>query len=113
MAFLGQTFNPNTVEPSQSMEPVPAGDYKLALTDSEPVETKNRDGKYLKCEYVVLEGPSKGRKIFQNLNLWNKNVTASEIAWRQLGDLCRACGISRDIKDSTELHNIPFMASLS
>ena len=48
MAFLGQTFNPNTVEPSQSMEPVPAGDYKLALTDSEPVETKNRDGKYLK-----------------------------------------------------------------
>ena len=110
MAFLGQSFNPNQVEPTQSNEPFAAGDYKLVLVASEILETKNRDGKYLKCEFTVLEGASKGRKVWQNFNLWNKNVVAKEIAFRQLGDLCRACGYYRDLQDSSALHNIPFMA---
>jgi len=113
MAFLGAKFNPNQVEPSQSLEPVPAGEYKLALSQSEIVETKNRDGKYLKCEFVILEGAHKGRKVWANFNCWNKNQVAVEIAWRQLGDLCRACGFYRDLEDSSALHNIPFAAKLS
>ena len=113
MADLGVMFDPNSVEPSGSMEPVPNGDYKLALTESDTQPTKNNDGKFLKCTFTVLEGEFKGRKIWTNFNFWNKNPQAVEIAWRQFGDLCRACGIYRAVKDSVELHDIPFMATVN
>lgn len=113
MAFLGRKFNENTVEPSTSREPIPAGEYLMATESSEVADTSKNDGsKMLKFTFSVLDGQFKGRKVFVNLNLWNKNKVASEIGWRELGDLCRACGYYRDLEDTSALNGLPFRAKI-
>lgn len=112
MADLGVMFDANTVEPMQSLEPVPAGDYTLIVDSSERVSTKAGDGELLKTSLTIVDGEYKGRKIFFNFNLWNKNQTAKEIAWRQFSGLCRACGKYQPVGDSAALHDIPFRAKV-
>ena len=40
-------FDANQVEPSQSMDPIPAAWYKAVITDSEEKPTKAQTGSYL------------------------------------------------------------------
>lgn len=106
-------FDASTVvEQDNSFAVLPAGDYQVIVDSSEFRDTKKGDGKYLHLELSVLDGAGKGRKIFDNLNLDNPNPTAVEIAQRQLAGLVRACG-KVQIKDSSELHNIPVMANIA
>jgi hypothetical protein len=95
-----------------SFAPIPAGQYPVIVDSSEFRDTKAGDGRYLHLELSIVDGPSKGRKIFDNLNLENKNPTAVDIAQRQLASLVRACGKVK-ISDSAELHNIPVSATLA
>jgi hypothetical protein len=110
MAILN--FNANEVEPSREMTPLPTGDYKVAIVASEQKPTKNGDGSYLSLELQVLEGQHKGRKVWQNLNLDNKNQQAVEIARAELSAICRAVGVMV-CHDSTQLHNRPFLAKIA
>jgi hypothetical protein len=100
------------VEQDNSFAPIPAGAYPVICDASEFRNTKAGDGRYLHLELSIVDGPSKGRKIFDNLNLENKNPTAVDIAQRQLAGLVRACGKVK-ISDSAELHNIPVSATLA
>ena len=102
----------DVVEEDRSFSPLQPGDYQVIVDDSEFRETKKGDGRYLHLELSVISEPGKGRKIFDNLNLENPNPTAVEIAQRQLASLVRACG-KVQIKDSSELHNIPVVANIS
>jgi len=114
MADLGAVVDASQIEPSQDMTPVPPGDYLLMLDASEKKETKDKNGFLLNCVFVVADGQFKGRKIFFNFNLWNKSQQACEIAWRQFGDLLRATGFgNKPVRDSVEVHNIPFKATVS
>jgi hypothetical protein len=54
----------------------------------------------------ILDGPYKGRKIFDQLNLVNPNPTTVEIAQRTLSAICHATG-RMHVSDSEELHLIP------
>ena len=54
----------------------------------------------------ILDGPHKGRKIFDQLNLVNPNPTTVEIAQRTLSAICHATG-KMQVSDSEELHLIP------
>ena len=102
-------FNSAETEPtSMGFEPLPAGWYTLKIVDTEKKSTKAGDGEYLKIAFDVLGGVNtntgKGRKHWENFNLWNPSEKAQQIARGQFSGLCRACGKVGLVKDSSELH---------
>lgn len=111
MAQLGGTFDATQVAPSQPFEVIPAGKYKVQVTDSDMRPTKDGDGKYLWLEMEILEGEYQGRKIWDRLNLVNQNQQAVEIAQRSLSALCHATG-KLHVTDSEALHFIPVVATV-
>jgi hypothetical protein len=106
MKLFQQPFDANTVKPQEAFEPIPEGWVIGAIRASEAKPTKDNESGYLAFEIEVLEGEHKGRKLFDNLNLWNKSVQASEIAQRQLSAYCHATGVLV-LTDSQQLHGIP------
>ena len=105
MSELNYTSNPEELE--TSFEPVPAGEYPVIIEDSDYIDNKNGTGKILKLTYNVIDGPLKGRKLFENLNLENASSTAEQIARKALNSICVAVGVAH-IQDSIQLHGIPF-----
>ena len=105
-------FNAEEVEPLGSFEPLPIGEYTVIISASEMKDTKNKEGKYLQLVYdVVDDSEYRGRKLFDRLNLENKNATAKEIAQRALSSICRSVGVMHP-KDSEELHDKPFVVKV-
>lgn len=107
MADLGN-FNADEHEPLDDFSPIPAGDYLAILSESEVKATKDGQGHYLKLTFEILEGEYKGRKLWSQLNLHNKNATAVKIAQSELSSICRAVKVMQP-KDSCELHNLPLL----
>ena len=91
---------------SDSFDALPDGEYPVIVTESKMKETKAGDGAYLQLNLSVLEGPYKGKTLFDRLNLKNPNPLVMDIANRQLAGLCKAVNKEK-IRDSGELHNIP------
>jgi len=110
MANLGN-FNANEVEPATSFEPLPAGRYLAAITDSEMKQTKNGNGSYLQLTFTILEGEFKNRILWARLNLNNPNATAVKIAQGELSAICRSIGVLQP-RDSAELHNLPLIVKV-
>ena len=104
-------FDAEKIQPQASFEPVPTGEYTVMITESDLKPTKSGDGQYLQLVYEILDGDYKGRKIWDRLNLINKNSTATEIAQRSLSAICHSVGVLHP-KDSAELHNKPFVVKL-
>ena len=111
-------FNANDVDPADSEYSVlPVGEYKMAVSASEIRETKdNPDNKYLKLTFEVLDGKYKGRKIFENMNLWREGSSEKDeitvrIAEQNLSSLCRAVGVGV-LKDTLEIHNKPLLVAV-
>ena len=84
-------------------EPLPAGVYSLTVKDSEVKETKAGTGNYAAFVFEVLEGDSKGRLIFQNLNINNPNAQCQEIGRSEFKRLAEACGVTGQVADTSEL----------
>lgn len=99
-------FDARTVEPNQGFEALPAGEYPAVIIGSEMKQTKAGDGQFLKLELQILNGPFQNRKLFDRLNLVNKNDQAVQIAKGTLSAICRAVNVLTP-KDSAELHNKP------
>lgn len=76
-------------------DPLPTGSYPMAISNMECVaNNKAETGHNLKIEYTVIEGEFKGRKVFENLNLWHKSSSqAVEIAFRHLSSIGHAVGV--------------------
>ena len=107
MANLGG-FDATQVEPSSNFEPIPAGKYPAAITESEMKATKSGTGSYLALTFQIIEGPYMGRSLWSRLNLQNPNATAVQIAQAELSAICRAIDVMAP-NDSVELHNLPLM----
>ncbi|MBX3452483.1 MAG: DUF669 domain-containing protein [Planctomycetaceae bacterium] len=105
-------FDAQTVEPNDSFDPIPNGDYLCIITTSEMKPTKAGDGAYLELELDVIDGPYKGRKLWDRLNLNNANETTVKIAKGTLSAICRAVGVLQP-KDSCELHDLPLIAKVA
>jgi Protein of unknown function (DUF669) len=112
MAKLGGTFDASGVEPNVPLEALPPGDYKVQILQSEMRVTKAGTGQLLWLDMEVLEGPLKGRHVYDQLNLINPNPTAEEIAQRTLSAICHAVG-KLQVADSEELHFVPMMVRLA
>lgn len=104
-------FNAHTVEPNESFDPVPAGEYLCIITASDDKPTKSGNGSYLELEFEVIDGPYKGRKLWDRLNLANPNEMAVKIARATLSAICRAVGVMEP-KDSGELHDLPLFVKV-
>lgn len=104
MPALGNDYQ--NAKPMDDFTPIPVGDYKAVITESEVKQTKAGDGQYLNMKVEIIEGEYQGRIIFVILNLWNPNPKAVEIANRELATIVAAVG-KPGAQNSEELHNIP------
>ena len=100
------SFDATGVAPQQSLDAIPAGIYTAAVTESEVLPTKSGSGEMLRLTWDVLDGPMKGRKVFDRINISNQNPKAEEIGQRQLSTLCHAVGVLQ-LSDSAQLHGRP------
>jgi hypothetical protein len=92
--------------------PLPGGWYLVAITDMEVRENNGKTGHNLSCENTVQDGELKGRKFFDNLNLWHGSSSqAIEIAQKQLSSIGHAVGVLSG-NDLTLLANKPFLVEL-
>jgi hypothetical protein len=112
MAKLGGTFDAASVEPNAPLEALPPGDYRVQILQSEMRVTKAGTGQILWLDMEVLEGPLKGRHLYDQLNLINPNPTAEEIAQRTLSAICHAVG-KLQVADSEELHFQPLLVRVA
>lgn len=103
-------FDANKVDPEAPRELIPEGWYRMIIVASEVKDAASGNGnRYLQLEMSFDESyhPKLARrKVWDRLNLWNSNTTASEIAQRQLSSLCRAVGVMTP-QDSSDLHHKP------
>lgn len=107
------SFNPNEV-PDAGFEPMPEGRYTFIVSNSEmKVAKSGANNRYLAATLTVVDGPMKGRKLFENFNIWNASPKAAAMAKAAFRDLCWACEIFREVTDSCEIHNIPFQADVT
>ena len=104
-------FNAHEVDPNVGFDPIPAGKYTCVITSTEMKPTKAGDGEYLQVELEVIDGPYRGRKLWDRLTLKHPNEMTVKIARGTLSGICRAVGVMAP-KDSVELHNLPLVASV-
>ena len=83
---------------------LPAGEYQAIITDSELKPTKSGSGQFLELVLQVQDGPYKGRKIWDRLNLFNNNAQAVLIAKQRLKAIEDSVGVPNPA-DSVQLHN--------
>lgn len=108
-------FNVTNIDPYVGgAEPLPSGTYPMAIQEMECIpNNKAETGHNLKLQYVVIEGEFKGRKLFENLNLWHKTSSqAVEIAWKHLSSIGHAVGVTQG-NDLTQLANKPMMVEVT
>src|SRR5688572_18017199 len=107
MAQLGTTFDPSTApQDDRSFDLMPAGWQPAHCIESDAGPTKQGGGLVASFTWEILEGPFKGRKIWQRINVINQNAQAQEIGQRELGSLCKALGLG-PITDTTVVHFKP------
>lgn len=106
MANLGSQFDATQVQPQEPFAVIPGGKYKMQIVASEIRVTASGDGQYLWLEHEIIDGEYAGRKLWNNLNLWNNNQQAVEIAQRTLSAICHATG-QLHVEDSEDLHFKP------
>ncbi len=100
-------YDDSALEPSEIFEAIPAGKYQGILIDcSDKTPSKNGSGFYLKMTFEIISGEFKGRKVFQNYNLWHSKAETQEIARRQIKAMKIAVGLP-DAVNPQELFNLP------
>ena len=99
-------FDANQVKPNDEFVPIPAGEYDAIIIASDKKPTAKGDGAYIKLELQILSGEFQNRKVWDQLNIWNPNDKAVQIAKGTLSAICRAVGVMTP-KDTAELHNKP------
>lgn len=99
MEPIKYNFNVEGIDPFVAGgQPLPGGWYLMHIV--EMACKANRDqstGHNLSTELAVLEGEHKGRKMFDNLNLWYTGANAEktvEIAMKQLSSIGHAVGVT-------------------
>jgi hypothetical protein len=96
----------------QNFEAVPPGKRLAIVLDGGMEDTEKKKngtgiGEFLKLEFQIVEGPNTGAHLWERFNLVNENTTAVDIAFRELGALCRALGLPTIPADTAELVNKP------
>tara|TARA_R110000868_G_scaffold92457_7_gene256644 strand:+ start:4443 stop:4901 length:459 start_codon:yes stop_codon:yes gene_type:complete len=110
--MAGIDFDASEYKAVSNFEPLPPGEYPAIITDSVSKITKAGTGEYIELTIQIIDGVYSGRRVWDRLNIHNPNDKAQEIARGQLNALKQACGVAL-LKDSEQLHNIPFTILLA
>ena len=86
----------------KDFSPIPEGTYKAVIFESEMKQTKT-GGEMLVLTWEIKEGPHTGRRIWDRLNVVNKNPKAENIAKADLAAICMSMGLD-GCTDSEQLH---------
>ncbi len=105
-------FDASSVEPDSGFVPIPPDRYVAIVTSTEMRPIRNGSGEFLLVELQILEGPCKGRRVWDRLTLKHQNSQTVEIARSQLSALCRAVGVLKPA-DSSQLHDIPLQITVA
>lgn len=105
-------FDATHIDPSSSYDAIPAGDYEAIVTDSALKSTKDGSGQYLELTIEIQSGQHQGRRLWDRLNLQNRNQKAVEIAQRQLSALCHSINVLQ-VQNPQQLHNRPFVMKVA
>lgn len=101
-------FDIDSVEPSvNTFELLPRGRYLVMIINSDVRDTKAGDGQFIEWTFEVMDGQWKGRRIWERMNIQNRNKKTEDIAQKNLSALCKAVGKRGVLADTAELHNIP------
>jgi hypothetical protein len=111
MAEINFDVSEYEASPRSSFDPLPKGDYQAIVTDSQLKTTKAGDGEYIELTIQIVDGEFSGRRIWERLNVVNKNDKTQSIARGHLNSLAQACNVP-NMKDTTELHDVPFVLAL-
>ena len=104
-------FDASTVDPQNTYDPLPAGEYLCMVIDSDVKPTKNGNGHYAQMTLQVIDGEFNQRLLWDRINIQNQNQIAQEIGQKQLSALCHAVGVLQ-VQDTEQLHNIPVVVKL-
>jgi hypothetical protein len=85
---------------------IPAGQYPVVIESAELKPTKT-GGEYIACVYQIIDGKFKGRKVWDNLNVVNRNENAQSMAISRLKSICKTLGTA--VGDSSLLLNKPLV----
>ena len=102
--FGGVSFDPYAVEPQGDFPIVPPGKTPALIEKAEVRRTKKETGHYIYLEMQILDGPCKGQKLFDQINIQNPSTVCVEIGLRTLSALARAIGL-QTVKSVTQLLN--------
>lgn len=105
-------FDSTNVTPQATMGPLPAGEYLAHITESDVVNLKSGNGQGLKLTFEVIDGPFKGRRVWESLNVVHSNELAQSIAQSQLSAICRATGVIK-LDDTAALHRKPMKITVA
>jgi hypothetical protein len=106
-------FDIDSVEPSvNTYELLPRGRYMVMIIGSQVKDTKAGDGQFIEWTFEVMDGPFKGRRLWERMNIINKNKKTEDIARSNLSALGKACGKRGMVAETDELHNIPLFVDV-
>jgi hypothetical protein len=109
--IFGQGFDTGSVEPQADFEVIPPGDVPVLIEKAEVKQTKANTGYYIALTLDVIDGPHKGRKLFDNINIANQNKQCEEIGRRTLAALGQSIGVPF-IQDCSQLINRACIAAV-
>ncbi len=97
-------FDANTYEPNKPLDIIPPGEYDAIIVASTRKPNSKGTGELLAIELQITSGECQNRKLYDNLNLWNQNQQALDIARATFSAICRAVNVPSP-RNSEELHN--------
>lgn len=104
-------FDSNQVAPV-SFDALEPGWYNAHIIDSDVKPNSQGTGTYLSLQFEILDGPAKGRKVFQNYTMSHPNDQAVQIGRGQLSKLMKDLQYPVIQQHTGELHNKPVLIKL-
>lgn len=105
-------FDATNIDTTSQYDAIPADDYEAMVTGSAMKTTRDGSGEYLELTLEIQSGQFQGRRLWDRLNLRNRNAKAVEIAQKQLAQLCHAVNVLQ-VQTPEQLHNRPFVMKVS
>jgi hypothetical protein len=91
----------------------PRGRYMFQIVEGDIKENSKGTGLLYEFKAEITEGEFQGTKVYERLNVRNKNATAQKIAQAQLKALTLACGLDpATTTDTDHLLYQPFQADI-
>lgn len=103
-------FNPaDVVETNNDFSPLPAGEYTVAIQETELKPANSGNGTILVLKIGIIDGKYSKRILFENINVVNSSAKAQAIGQTALKQICESIGLSK-LEKMSQLHDKPIIA---